>query len=383
MPTALLAGAYGQGNLGDDALLRAFSTALPDWRIRATASDPEEVRRAGCEPVPARRPTAVARAVLTADAVILGGGTVFKLLHRSTERHPLALLGNAAALVSGASIIGRPVAAVGVGAGDLTGWPTRLLSRVAIGRSRLVILRDEESADRLVEAGLDGPFRVGADPAWSLLSPPGEARSASHGPVLVVPSHLATGDDGPGALLDRLVAVVDDLVESGIRVQLQSWQHGAQAGIVDDDQLVDQVAQRVPPVTVLPPPASLPEAVAAMEGASAALTFRFHALVAAGAAGVPAVAVNHEAKLTALARRLGQQITSVDYDPALLADQIRSAVQSAGPSAAAVKEQIDLADEGFRLLRVLLTRGAAGTEQLGALPLVPNPQAQARARGVP
>ena len=40
MPTAILAGAFGQRNPGDEALLDAFVAALPDWDVIATAVVP-------------------------------------------------------------------------------------------------------------------------------------------------------------------------------------------------------------------------------------------------------------------------------------------------------------------------------------------------------
>jgi polysaccharide pyruvyl transferase WcaK-like protein len=376
MPTALLAGAYGQGNLGDDALLCSFKAALPGWRILATGCDQDEVRARGCLPVPARNPAAVARALLRADAVILGGGTVFKLLHPSTGRRPLGLLTNAAVLIAAGTILGRPVAAVGVGAGELTGWPTRFLVRSAIERSRLLVLRDEDSAQRLAAASGTGPFRVGADPSWSLLTPPDEARSTSKGPVRVVPSCLATGSQGPAEMVDRLVAVVHGLVAAGVAVQLQSWQHDPEPATLDDDAIVAEVARRGGSgVEIVERPPTLPEAVDSMRGLGAVVVFRFHALVAAGAAGVPAVAVSHEAKLSALAHRLGQADVAADYQTEELVALAVHAVRSPGPGAAVVKEQIDRAEEGFRLLRVLLAGGGFEVESLGALPLSPSPHA--------
>ena len=71
MPIALLAGAFGQGNLGDEALLEAFVKALPEWQLRVTTADPAAAGQMGCEPVPAR-PLTVARAAHRADAVLVG-----------------------------------------------------------------------------------------------------------------------------------------------------------------------------------------------------------------------------------------------------------------------------------------------------------------------
>jgi polysaccharide pyruvyl transferase WcaK-like protein len=132
-------------------------------------------------------------------------------------------------------------------------------------------------------------------------------------------------------------------------------------------------------VEVVPTPESLDAAVQSMVGAGAALTSRFHGLIAASAAGVPSVAVTHEAKLAALARRLDQRTVPVDFTPAALAGEVTAALGAPGPAPAAIKEEMEKADEGFRLLRVLLAGGRSDeADSLGALPLAPAPRPWAR-----
>ena len=140
MPTALLAGAFGQGNLGDDALVEAFVSALPEWEMIATAADASPVGTHHRPTVPSRHPTAVARRALRCDAVVVGGGTVFKRLHPSTNRRPLALLANAALLVGASSVRKRRVAMLGVGAGPIDGPGARRLARFLVRRSDLTVL---------------------------------------------------------------------------------------------------------------------------------------------------------------------------------------------------------------------------------------------------
>src|SRR5487761_766218 len=211
MPTALLVGAYGQGNLGDDSLVEAFTGALPDWRLAATALDGTTVP-SSCEPVP-RRALPVLRQALQADAVIFGGGTVLKRLHPSTGRRPMALLLTAAALVTVSSGARRPVALLGVGASDLGGRLAPWLVRVIAKRSDLLVVRDEESARDLVAVGVAGPLRVGADPSWVLLEPPGASRAGVGDRVLVIPSRLAAGEHGAADMAQRLETTLARLID--------------------------------------------------------------------------------------------------------------------------------------------------------------------------
>ena len=96
MSTVLLAGAFGQRNPGDEALLRAFVQALPGRAIVATSVDPVATEAThGVHAVGSRDGRAVARALRGSDGVVFAGGTVFKALHPISGRHPLALLRSA------------------------------------------------------------------------------------------------------------------------------------------------------------------------------------------------------------------------------------------------------------------------------------------------
>src|SRR5689334_15401630 len=154
MPSAVLAGAFGQRNPGDDALLKAFANALDGWELTATAAfGAPESALAGCEPVRSDDAVAVARAVARADAVVFAGGTVFKALGPQCGRPPLSLLRRALAVATAVSAIGRPLAMVGVGAGALPTPGARALARQLVNRADLLVLRDDESAEVLTAAG--------------------------------------------------------------------------------------------------------------------------------------------------------------------------------------------------------------------------------------
>src|SRR5690242_3997198 len=75
MATVLLAGAYGQCNPGDEALLSAFLRALPQHRVIATSADPAGTMAThGCEAVSSFDRSAIFRALFVADSVVMGGG---------------------------------------------------------------------------------------------------------------------------------------------------------------------------------------------------------------------------------------------------------------------------------------------------------------------
>jgi polysaccharide pyruvyl transferase WcaK-like protein len=284
------------------------------------------------------------------------------------------LLANASALIALSSMVGRPVAFVGVGAGELPDRRSRALALFIIRHADLLILRDEESARELIRAGSPGPLRVGADPAWTLVGPP-EARTAHESSVRIVPSVYAVGADGWSGMIQRITDTVSGLLAAGCTVQLQAWEQHPRRAKIDDRLIVDALSSRFGrSVEVVPKPDSIEAAAQSMAGNGTVVCFRFHALLAAAAAGVPSIAVTHENKLNAMARRLEQRIAPVNFDPATLVGQVAEAVTAPGPAPSVIKEQIDLADEGFRHLRVLLSRGHSDeADSLGALPLISAP----------
>lgn len=366
MPRALLAGAFGQRNPGDEALLDAFLHALPDrWSGVATTSTPADTAAAhGCAVVDARRPLAVTRALLRSDAVVFAGGTVFKTLHPSASRSRAALLRNAALVATAAKALGRPVAIVGVGAGDLDSPVAPPLVRALVRGADLLVLRDEESVERLAAVGAAMPVRVAADPAWVLLDEP-PVHEVAGDRVIVALSRVAIGAVGVDWLVDALRPVAD----VGVPVALQPWQVGDVRA--DDGALADRLARALRPVDVLDPPRDLAAARSLFLRSRAVVGLRFHALVAAASAGRPFVAVAHEPKLASVARRLGQAAVDPALPPGALTAAVLRACASSGPSPAAVRGEIALAEEGFRLLRLVLDGAACpDVDELTGLPLV-------------
>jgi polysaccharide pyruvyl transferase WcaK-like protein len=367
MAAMLLAGAFGQRNPGDEALLSAFIASLPGQSLVATSVDPVATETEhGISAVQARDVRAVAREVRRAEGVVFAGGTVFKTLHPACGRPPLSLLRSARALSLATTAQRTPLALVGVGAGSLHGGRARALARGIVRRSDLLVLRDEESAGVLARAGAPAPFRVGADAAWTLLDPPA-APTAKGDAVIVALSHLAGG----AGLARRLSLVLAPLVGAGLRVRLQPWQvvHGAP----DDLDLARMIASRLDgDVQIVPPPADLADARTLFAGARLVIALRFHALVAAAAAGVPAAAVAHEPKLAGLGRRLGLPVVAPAGPPEAMARTILATIDHPAATPEAIDRERRLAEEQMALLRVLLSGGrSAESADVGGLELAP------------
>lgn len=370
----LLVGAFGQGNPGDESLCAAFLRALDDHAVVVASSDPADTtRRHGVASVPARAGDA-ARALRHVDAVVVAGGTIFKRLHPAAGRRPNALLANTAALVAGARALGRPVALVGVGAGDLRGRLARRLSSWIARRADLVVLRDEESASVLTDAGVPSPFWIGADPVWAdhdrlgdhllAVTTPPRSVAGERRVVTVALSHLAGGETAER----HLAAGLDELADTWT-VRLQPWQTGGGAA---DERLAHRLAGRLPGAQIDPPPADVVDAARHLvaTGTDVVVGLRFHALVAAGMAGRRFVAVAHEPKLAAVARRLDQLSVPPHASGEIYAAAVNGVLRRDPPPAATVEREADAARTGFAMLRLLLDDGElADPAALATLPL--------------
>lgn len=371
MPAVLLAGAFGQHNPGDEALLTAFRLALPGWTHVATTQDPADTAfRHGCIPTDSTDARGILRTLRSVDAVVFAGGTIFKTLPESTGRGKHSLLINALALATVAKLRGRSVAMVGVGVGKLDTPLSRLLASRLARMADLLVVRDEESAHSLAAAGGPSPIRIGADVAWTLLDLPPEPQRHNND-VLVALSSFAGGR----STMDRILPALVEQARAGRKILLQPWQvEGPPPGDRQvGEAIVAALADHDVEAELLAPPADLADASALMRGCAVVMGMRFHSLVAAAAAGVPFLALAHENKLAGLARRLGQPAVSPTDDAAVVASGLRDALEVSPPSAAAVRGEIASAGAGLDLMRLLLTGGGGMNEitDLTGLPLEP------------
>jgi len=340
----------------------ALRGALPDWRIVTPDSTPAS----GAVPGRARRN--LGRAVLNADAVVFVGGTVFTTLHPSTARSPHDPLIRALLLAGWGQAAGKPVAMLGVGADRLLDARARWLARALVRRADLLVLCDEESAHMLATVGAPIPFRVGADPVWTLVDQ-APVTGRNRDGVVVALDHLP-GDSNPA---DRLASALGPLLASGVKVQLQPW-HGGDA-TTGSGGLATAVATRLDGRAELAaPPANMLDAWTRIANSRLAVCLSSHAMIAAAAVGTPLVAIAHQLKLIGLARRLQQPAVPLTADPALIAGTLLSGLAAQPASPHAVHAEIARAAEGFRLLRLLLTHGTLSElDSLDGLSLVPAP----------
>ena len=370
MARILMLGAFGQRNVGDEALCSVLCAALSEHDVVVASSDPDATFALhGRATIPAG-PVAVAREIERADLVVIGGGTIFKTLHPHSGRRRHALLANTLGLCRWARWRGVPVAFVGVGADELSTGLARRIAWQIVPDASLLVLRDEESASVLTAAGATPPFWIGADPAWQLFRErrprcaPVDADPTRRSPSMTVAtSHLAGGsaDD----VVARLGAALQAREAAGWQIALQPWQSGPA-----DLAIAERLRHWVPTARLEPMPVDLTAAAERFAHDDLVVAMRFHALVAAGAACTPSVSIAHEPKLVGLARRLDQIAVPPDASTAVITAALDWATSHSGPADATVRREIELAGHTIRLMQLLADGGRLDRpEQLPALQL--------------
>ena len=161
-----ISGYYGFRNSGDEAVLRSILTALREEGRDAgvevepvvLSGDPAWTEAAHGVPAAHRmRPAEVLRTLRGCDALVSGGGS---LLQDATSAKTIPYY---TGIVGLARLLGKPVFVYAQGVGPVKRAWLRPLVRAAMNASRIVTVRDEESAALLARLGV-ARGRIGAHP---------------------------------------------------------------------------------------------------------------------------------------------------------------------------------------------------------------------------
>ena len=336
MSHVLVCGAAGYTNLGDDAILWGMLTdlqaAMPGRALRVAGGPGLGSLLAPFEAVPVSydERAEVARAIEDADLVIVGGGGVLydfgydaSLARVLTDPPDRQWLYELAKIAAAARAAGRPVMMYGVGVGPLFTEAARQVARFIGEQSAAITLRDQASADLLVECGIP-PSRiwVTADPAVAVdPGPPEVAETWLEASGIGVRPRpwvalnfrawhrfwRAEPEQADG--LDRLIAAAGGAVRElcdklgGTAVMLP-LQHQYD----NDQEMLDCVlaaAGRPANALLVDPPPRPPDLVSALARFDLMVGMRLHSLLLAMNAGLPFVGLAYERKVEEFAQAAG------------------------------------------------------------------------------
>jgi polysaccharide pyruvyl transferase CsaB len=399
-PRLLISGAYGYGNIGDEAILRgmllALREAVPDADYVVLSGNPDHTRSQhevqaarrvlflpsfrqmaafGLSRTGRAQTWELIQQMRQADVFIVGGGGLLYDLVNTAKAMWLEKfylfgwpISQAAIEIGLARALGKPVVLYAVGIGPVTTRLGKLLLRRIARQVALITVRDQ--ASRAILARFEVPanrIHVTADPA--ILIPP-----APSGEVAGVLSQASISNDSrpriglalrswyPYAMINKgaaaerqakwerdMAEAADRLVESLdaglVFVPMQDY-----AGPLDDAACADRViaqmkhrerARRLPRGL---DPSVVMGALGAMD---VVIAMRLHALILAVATSTPVVGIIYDPKVRAFLKSIGQPEAGLEIDE-LSPEALVNVVSSVWARQEAIRAQIATSVEHLR-----------------------------------
>ena len=296
-----IAGWFGSDNLGDELILRSLVGCL-----RGRGADPvavsikpdETARVHGIDAVGHRSPRdtlRLSRAMQEMDALVAAGGLI------QTETSVWNIPFHASRLRSGRHL---PGCAVGLGVGRVGGPFAVAITRRTLRRLRPIVVRDHDSADRLLGWGLQN-VRIGSDPVIGeqvdriapgdtlcvILRPPNRRGIGTAATKVAPPSSARSA-----ALAGALEAVSGS---TGLSIRMVAFQESRDT--IVHRSIADRLNSEVELVT---PP--LDHVIEEVGRSRLVITMRYHGAIAALLHGRPAVLLDYSPKMASLAAEGGR-----------------------------------------------------------------------------
>lgn len=331
MTNVLIAGYYGAGNLGDEAILlcmlRELKRTIPGFEPMIVSMDPEStqrlhgVRAVGYQDIPA-----LIEAARTSKLIILGGGGLFHDYWAVDPGSVLTREQSGMAYYAGipllARLVGVPCMIYAVGVGPLRTEASQQLTTMAFELAGSATVRDAPSLNLVrslsgLSAQAKARVSISADPAF-LLQASAEAEIdawlqqlgiAPQAEILaVVPRTWNRGEFAPTWETDLAHGLDAYLAGRDTVAVFIPFQTSPLSAEDDDCEACRRVMEAMHKTdrVALCPVASPPGMVAGvLRRSKAVLAVRMHAALLALAGGTPVVALAYDAKVTSLFDRLG------------------------------------------------------------------------------
>lgn len=382
----LISGYYGEGNVGDEAILAGILQELarhdPQADVTVLSFDPADtLRRHGvrARSTSLRHAGGLAEAIRAADLVISGGGSFLheadfavhgrSFLLRAGKLRPVPYFLSVVLL---ARSLGRPVMWYAQGLGPLHTEAARRLVGLAGSLSPVVTWRDVDSARLAAAVGVHAPVQlVVPDPAYALAPlEQGAVRRlmADRGLPVGVPFLAVSPRPWLGRLAYQetlaaaLAAVADDRDLIVVFVPFQERLDGPLCRHLSADP---RLAERSWVLSGVEDPRAL---AGVLREAEVSVPMRLHAGILSASAGTPAVIVDYDPKVRAFAQQTGQEASTITIDEleqpgaaAALEELLRRALAESSPRRRSLERLVrPLRQGGSATARLAVQVAAAG-----------------------
>ncbi len=293
----LLAGYFGCGNLGDDAILMGLTEGLEreDVELTMLSGAPEESFRNYGIPSIARRDTRqLQSAIERCDLLVFPGGSVFQDV--TSVRSPAYY----ADLVRRAKKAKKKVVLLSQGVGPLKSFFGRRAAVYAFNAADAAVVRDPDSAALLKEIGVRSPVRLGADLSFlmkpRLASEMGEFKVGGMKTVGIAPRPYGRHAKAITKLFGDLARRLFEANFMPVLIEMDRHEDGP---LIYD--ISKQQGGKVPDIRKLDTPMQVQQRMSRME---AVIAMRLHAGILAANVFVPPFMVSYDPKVTAFAKML-------------------------------------------------------------------------------
>lgn len=293
----LVAGHFGCGNLGDDAILLGFVAGMGDGTDMTVMSGaPEETyRNYGLRSIPRKDLNAFGEALQECDALVFAGGSIFQ---DATSARSAIFYGE---LVKRAKKAGKRVIMVGQGVGPLNSFFGKRAATAAFNMADYIVTRDPGSVSTLKSLGVKRPIKVAADLAF--LMPPlredTEGQSFAVGNMKTVgisPRPFGKDKKSQVQLFGELSRMLFQANYLPVLIEMDR-EHDAPLII----EISKSQGGKVPEIRKLQTPMQLQSRMSRMD---AVIAMRLHAGILATTVGVPALMVSYDPKVASFAKML-------------------------------------------------------------------------------
>jgi polysaccharide pyruvyl transferase CsaB len=318
--TIFIAGYYGFGNAGDEAILASM---LKDFRELSVQSDvivvsgnPKQTEQShGVKAVPWTDISKIALAIQDCDVVLIGGGGIFhdywgvdESTILTSEHIGISFYSSIALF---ASIYDKPLMLYAVGVGPLTDEAGKRQVRAIIEQADLVTVRDEESRLEVLDLGVvqNHLYRT-ADPAFrfsvnSIEADDGRTQGLLLGVALRNWDVGVTPEEWELQVANGIDLFLD--AHPAASVIFIPFQDGKDK-LLDDygcSLRVQKKLRNKKSAKILKVSSTLEEKVIALNRCNLVIGMRLHALILAARRGIPVVGLIYDPKLKRLMNEIG------------------------------------------------------------------------------
>jgi len=304
MTKLLLAGYFGCGNLGDDAILlgclNAFDKAGEEFHYQVLCDSPEFLRRQyNLSGVARMDRSSVGKAIQECDALVFCGGSIFQ---DATSFRSVAYYAD---LVSRAKKAGKKVLLLSQGVGPVRGIFSKRLTAEAFRNADFVTVRDPASLTLLKSIGVHRPMKLTSDNAFLLPNPPDQDEQTQFGiagrkTIAIMPRPLPNHLKGDSKSLAKVFAETCKLLTAkGMSVTLIEMDEKLDGPFID---LIEKTAGgRLSHIKKIGSPIKVQSRLKRMDGV---ISLRLHGAILAATVGIAPFILSYDPKTLALSKLL-------------------------------------------------------------------------------